>query len=250
MWLKCPLAWKLKYADGIRTPSIPNMFVGKQTIEALETWYRHRQIGIPITVADVLSRLEAGWGEQVAEEDVKFEDANEERTCRQQTAALVSTYLAQVDPEEPRPLAVETSLTAPLIDPKTGEDLGIPLLGVLDLVLPEQTGPRIIDFKTAARGGEPNELTHQIQLTGYAYLFRHASHEPEADLEIRSLIKTKTPKIETHRYAARQEKHFGRLFAVIRAYLDDLDRGRFVFRPGLGCCACDFAETHCRAWCG
>lgn len=250
LWLKCPLAFKLTYIDGLRAKTSPNMFVGKRTHQALESWYRRRQIGAPITAAEVLVRHDASWDEQVTAEGVTFEDANEERTCRQQTAALVSTYLAQVSPDEPRPLAVETSLTAPLVDPKTGEDLGIPLLGVLDLVLPQRAGPRIVDFKTAARGGALQDVTHEIQLSSYSYLFRHASHEVEADLEIRSLIKTKTPKVETHRYAARQEKHFGRLFAVIRAYLDDLDRGRFVFRPGLGCGSCDFAHTHCRAWGG
>ena len=41
-------------------------------------------------------------------------------------------------------------------------------------------------------------------------------------------------KIET-RFIPRDERHYRRLFSVIRAYLDDLDSGRFVFRPGLGC---------------
>ena len=48
-------------------------------------------------------------------------------------------------------------------------------------------------------------------------------------------MKTKTPKVETHRYPARTDRHYRRLFSVIRAYLDDLDAGRFVFRPGFGC---------------
>ena len=91
---------------------------------------------------------------------------------------------------------------------------------------------------------------HEIQLTSYSYLFRQASPGPEAALEIRSLSKAKTPKIETHRYAARSAGHFGWLFAVIRAYLDDLDRGRFVYRPGLGCGMCEFRCGSCRAWQG
>jgi hypothetical protein len=33
-------------------------------------------------------------------------------------------------------------------------------------------------------------------------------------------------------YSARDERPCRQLFAVIRAYLDDLDAGRFVFRPG------------------
>ena len=65
-----------------------------------------------------------------------------------------------------------------------------------------------------------------------------------------SLVKTKVPQVHFHRYPARNEQHFGRLFAVIRAYLDDLDSGRFVFRPGMGCSWCDFRETLCRSWAG
>ena len=63
----------------------------------------------------------------------------------------------------------------------------------------------------------------------------------------RSGVRTKTPKIEIHRYPARDAKHFRRLFAVIHAYLDDLRSSRFVFRPGWTCSMCDFRDTHCMA---
>ncbi len=66
----------------------------------------------------------------------------------------------------------------------------------------------------------------------------------EVGLEIHSLVKTKTPKIEGHRYQARTDAHFRRLFSVIREYLDALDRGRFNYRPGWGCAMCDFRESH------
>src|SRR6185295_17443209 len=124
------------------------------------------------------------------------------------------------------------------------------LLGVIDLVLPEADGTLIADFKTAARSGPPLEITHEIQLSSYAYLFRRASAETEAGLEIRSLVKTKVPQIQFHRYGARSEQHFRRLVSVVRAYLDDLDRGRFVYRPGLACGSCEFAHRQCRAWQG
>ena len=76
------------------------------------------------------------------------------------------------------------------------------------------------------------------------------SEQTEAGLQIRSLVKTKTPKIEIHGYPARTDAHFRRLFAVIREYLDALDSGRFNYRPGFHCGMCDFATSHCRDWCG
>ncbi|GAG12916.1 unnamed protein product, partial [marine sediment metagenome] len=132
----------------------------------------------------------------------------------------------------------------------TGEDLGIPLVGIVDLVLGGDAGPAIIDFKTAARGGTLLEISHEIQLSSYAYAYRHVTGVDEGELQIRRLIKTKNPQIETHTYSARTDVHFGRLFALIREYLDALDAGRFNFRPGFGCSMCDHRDTHCRRWCG
>jgi hypothetical protein len=64
------------------------------------------------------------------------------------------------------------------------------------------------------------------------------------------LVKTKTPKIEFHRYPTRTDVHFARLFSVIREYLDALNAGRFSYRPGFGCSMCDFRESHCCRWSG
>ena len=212
-------------------------------------YYRHRQLGVTLPPADVIRRLVESWGQAVDEEDMKFDSSAEEQALQKQTIDLVTAYLSQI-PKDERPLAVETAAEAPLIDPGTGEDLGIPLVGVMDLVLDTETGPAIIDFKTAGRSSEPLEIVHELQLTSYAYLYRHAAGKDEAGLEIRSLVKTKTPKIEFHRYPVRTEAHFRRLFSVIRDYLDALDRGRFSYRPGWTCGCCDFRESHCREWSG
>ena len=120
----------------------------------------------------------------------------------------------------------------------------------MDLILDAASGPVICDFKTTSRSAEPLEIIHEIQLSCYALLFRQIQGRMEGGLEIRSLVKTKTPKIEIHRYPARTESHFRRLFTLIRTYLNDLDRGRFVFRPSFGCGMCDFRATHCARWCG
>ena len=115
-------------------------------------------------------------------------------------------------------------MEVPLVDPLTGEDLGIPLLGIVDLVLDDPDGPVVRDFKTSSRSAPPFEVTHEVQLTSYGYLFRRSTGLEEVGLEIHSLIKTKTPKIEGHRYPARTDAHFRRLFGVIRECLDALDR--------------------------
>ncbi len=247
IWLRCPLAFKLRYIDGIQSPPSKSMFVGKMVHAGLEVFYRHRQLGVTLPAGDVVQRMDACWEPLVAEDGLEFKDGAEEVKLRTQSAHLVSAYLAQLPANEPAPTTVETKLEAPLVDPFTGEDLGIPLLGVVDLVVDSDDGPLVCDFKTSARSGSPVEIMHEVQLTAYAYLFRQLADEIEAGLEIRSLIKTKVPKIEYHRYAARTDSHFRRFFQIVRQYLDDLDRNTFVYRPGFGCTMCDFRDGPCIA---
>jgi RecB family exonuclease len=250
LWLRCPLAWKARYIDKIRTPTTAALFVGTRVHDGLEVYYRHRQLGIALDTDAVVQRVTDSWDAAVAAETIDFKSADESHQLRDQAAALVKMYLDTVDTQEPKPLAVETSLEIPLVDPDTGQDLGIPLLGVVDLILEDDHGPLVIDFKTAAKSAAPFEITHEVQLSSYAYLFRHATAREEGGLEIRSLIKTKTPKIEFHHYGARTAAHFRRLFSVIRAYLDDLNAGRCTFRPGFGCATCDYRDGPCRTWSG
>ncbi len=240
LWLKCPLAFRLKYIEGIPTPTSPAAFVGKAVHSGLECFYRHRQLGITLSHSDVARRSIDEWDQTIVVENVSFTKAADEQACQRQVLALVQAYLQQVPVDEPKPLAVEVAAEASLVDPASGENLKIPLVGVMDLILPSTAGPVIADFKTTSRSGEPLAIAHEIQLSCYAYLFRHATGVPEGGLEIRNLVKTKMPQVQFHRYAARHERHFDRLFAVIRAYLDDLHSGKFLFRPGLGCGMCDF----------
>jgi hypothetical protein len=195
-----------------------------------------------------MGRLGVLWEEAVDDEKMRFASSAEEAALQDQAAGLLRAYMAHVPPHE-KPLAVEVALEEPLVDPESREDLGIPLVGIVDLVVADSAGPLVVDFKTSSRSGGPLEIMHEIQLTCYAYLIRAALAKQESALEIRSLIKTKTPKVEFHRYATRTEVHFRRL-TVVREYLDALDRGCFGYRPGFGCSMCAFRETRYRAWNG
>ena len=58
-----------------------------------------------------------------------------------QAAGLLAAYVEQVPADEPPSLAVEMPMEAPLVDPATGEDLGLPMVGITDLVLKTAEGP-------------------------------------------------------------------------------------------------------------
>ena len=246
LWLRCPLAFRLRYIDGIRSPTTPSLFLGQRVHSALEAFYRHRMLGLTIGAKEASQRMLEGWEAAAEEQEFTPESMEADQRLQDQAVSLVRAYVDQVAADESPPLAVEATLEVPLVDPVTGEDLGIPLLGIADLVLPSERGPLIIDFKTAAKATAPTDLVHEIQLGCYAYLFRQLTGEQEAGLQIRSLVKTKRPQVVVHQFPARQERHLRRLFDVIREYLDCLDRGQFTYRPHWTCGMCDY-QTHCTA---
>ncbi len=239
LWMRCPLAFRRKYLEGIASPSTPSLFIGKVVHGALEHVYRCLTVGTVATTEDVPAFVEAAWTATMNLEPCLFTDTEQETKCRNQVTDLVRAYLSEIDIAAERPIAVEKRYEVPLVDPATGEDFGIPLVGIVDLVLDSEGGPVVIDFKTAASVSTNTELQHEMQLSAYAYLIREAFGQNESALEIRQLIKTKTPKIVVHRLPPRTEKHFARFFGIVREYLDNLDRGMFNGRPSWNCSLCE-----------
>jgi len=244
------LKFKLKYVEGVARPMTAGELVGRMVYAGLEHYYRQKQASEPLGPAELTQNAHERWNAAVLASGVRFASAVEEQAARQQSLNLLSTYLNRVPPVEPRPMEVKRYLQAPLIDPESGEDLGLPLVGTLDLLVPEANGPLIVTFKVVARNNPQLETVAEIQLACLAYLLRNAYGLPETGLEICHLVKTKVPQVVWHRYAPREQIHFRRLFAVIRAYLDSLESRRFVFRPDLGCSWCDYRDGACADWVG
>ncbi|HEV3025589.1 MAG TPA: PD-(D/E)XK nuclease family protein, partial [Pirellulales bacterium] len=238
-WSTCPLKYKFKYIDGLAAPPAAGEFVRKMVYGLLEHYYRRKQAGEPLSAVDLAQHLRERWHGAALASGVRFASAAEEQGARQQTLGLLAAYVSRVPPDEPRPLEVKRRLEAPLIDPTTGEDSGLRLVGIIDLLLPEANGPLIVEFKVTAQNRQRLEVAHEIQFACTAYLLRHAYQGmAETGFEVCQLVKTKTPQVVWGRYAAREEVHFRRLFAMIRAYLDDLDAKRLIFRPGEACSYC------------
>ncbi len=100
---------------------------------------------------ELARRILAAWGDAVDQEGISFSDPAKEQALQRQAVDLVAAYVRQMPADEPKPPAMETAVEAPLVDPMTGEDLGLPLVNVMDLVLDGSEGPVIADFKTSAR---------------------------------------------------------------------------------------------------
>ena len=244
LWLKCPLAFKRRYIDGWKTLPTSALFVGKVVHAVVAHIYRHRTAGQVCSTEDLPLFVADAWRVAMETEPCNFDDGTQEEKCQSQVLDLVAAYLTSIPIQEETPIAIEKRYEVPLIDPSTGEDFGIPLVGIVDLVLQENSGGVIVDLKTSATS-TLCELQHELQLTSYAYCFREAMEQNELRCEVRQLVKTKTPKIMIHRFPMRSDEHFSRFFGLVREYLDALDRGIYNYRPGWACGMCDHCGTCC-----
>jgi putative RecB family exonuclease len=242
LWLKCPLAFRKRYIDGLQSSPTPALFVGKVVHAVLAHVYKHR-MAKHVCVADDLPKMVTdAWEYSMDMEPCYLDDGVQEEKYRQQVLDLVTAYWDSIPIQSETPSVIEKRYEVPLVDPLSGEDFGIPLVGIVDLVLQEECGHSIVDFKTAS-SSSLCELQHELQLTAYAYCYRESTGQYELRCEVRQLVKTKTPKINVYRFPQRTDEHFSRFFGLIREYLDALDRGIFNYRPGWACNMCDHYGT-------
>ncbi len=239
LWAKCPLAFRFRYVDEIKTPTNVNLFLGKAVHGALEAYYRNRQIGLTPTTEDANTFVVQSWTATLEEEPMDWDSTAETEKCRTQAVDLVRAYIGEYADKPERIVAMEASLEAPLIDPTTGDDLGVPLYGIVDLVLQEAETPLVVDFKTAAAASAICEQAHSIQLTLYSLLLESNGYA-NVETEIRQLVKTKTPKICSYRIGERGDWQRRQFFDLCREYLDSINDGVYNYRPGWTCSMCDY----------
>jgi len=238
LWLKCPLAFKRRYIDDRPSAPTPSLFVGKVVHSVLAHVYRLRIAGQICTPDDMPRFVADAYKYAMEIEPCYFCDESDEEKCRYQILGLVTTYLNSVPIESERPVAIEKRYEVPLIDPLTDEYFGITLVGIIDLIIEEEDGYVIADFKTSA-SSSMCEMQHELQLTAYSYLLRNIIEQEELRCEIRQLVKTKVPKVNVYRFPKRTDEHYIRFFDLIREYLDAIDRGVFNYHPGWQCSMCE-----------
>jgi hypothetical protein len=233
LWAKCPHAFAKRYIEGILSPPSPAQFVGRVVHNVIGYAYRLRSVGEICPVECLPQFIADAWKLAAEMEPCYFDDDVQEEKSRYQVLDLVTAYLNATPIQNEVPVAVERKFEVPLITP-SGEDLGIPLVGIVDLILREGNDNVIIDFKTSSTASI-SDLAHELQMTAYAYLVREVLGQQESYCEIRQLVKTKTPKIMTHRFPRRTDEHFNRFFGLIREYLEAIDRKVFNYRPSWTC---------------
>ena len=238
-WLQCRLKFYFRYLSGIEKPPTAALHIGKAIHAVLQQWNLARWRGTPLDTETICAVFEQAWtpeGEEMVWED------DEEAPAKANALAVLQAYLRDTPiPLEEKPEGVEVPVEMDLASH------GLPVLvGILDLV---RAGGRIVDFKTTGRTPDPAMVRHttEVQTTGYALLYREATGNQESGIDLHHLVKLKTPKLVVTEAGPATDGQVTRLFHLIDAYVDDLERRDPVPAPGLQCASCEFL-AECRLW--
>ena len=237
-WLQCRLKFHLRYVAGISKPPTAALHVGKTIHAVLQQWSLARWRGAPLDNDAIGAVFEAAWTHPEGTPVVW--EGEEEMASKTNALAVIQTYLRETPiPLDEKPEGVEVSVEIDLASH------GLPVLvGVLDLV---RAGGRIVDFKTTARTPDPEMVRHttEVQTTGYALLYREATGKQESGIELHHLVKLKTPKLVVTEVGPATEQQITRLFHLIDAHVDDLERRDPIPSPGMQCSMCELL-AECR----
>ncbi len=239
-WQRCRLQFFFRYVAGIAKAPTPSLHAGTTVHTVLQQWNLARWRGTPLNPHDLKEIFSKAWAIWQEGETINWK--GEEEKCKSATWNVLELYFRDTPiAAGEKPEAVEVGVEADL------SKRGLPtLVGVIDLV---RAGGRIVDFKTSARSPTSEMLAHtaETQTTSYGLLYREATGLKEHGIELHHLIKTKTPKIVINQFAPITEAQITRLFHVIEAYVEGLNRGDFIPSPGLQCASCEFFDE-CRMW--
>ncbi len=241
LFQSCRLKFFFRHVLRLRKPKTAALHVGVAVHQVLRAWNRARWRQEAPSPHLMYAAYTAAWIAGQADEPVDWDSPVEEEEQKQVGWRLAETFLRETalwstDKPDGVEVAVEADLSAQ----------GLPrLVGVLDLV---QDG-RIIDFKTVGQTPTPEKaaLLYATQVAAYSLLYRENTGKRETGIDIHHLLKLKQPRLVVISLPPGGEREQGRLFRVVDAYVDALERRDFIPSPGLQCAAREFF-AECAAW--
>jgi putative RecB family exonuclease len=237
-FLQCRLKFYFRYVLQITKPKTAALHFGSIVHLVLQQWNMTRWRRQPFEITKLRQVFDAGWQDQNGVINWDGEEPDQKNNA---WLVLEKYFTDTPIKANELPEAVEVPVEADL------SRHGLPVLrGVLDLV---RAGGRIVDFKTTGKTPDNDMALHQngVQLDSYSVLYRESTGKQESGRELHHLVKTKAPKIIVTQSGPMTAAQQTRLFRIMEAYVNGLEREDFVPSPGMGCLGCEFFNE-CRKW--
>lgn len=243
LYTECSLKYKFQYVDLLPRPFISSgMAFGSTVHAALEWLHKEKLKGEEVSFERFVKIFEADWYSQKIDTDLRFKNGDTWDTLRLKGKEILSLYFN--DPIK-KVVAAEYPFEVPLINPRTKEELDIPLNGIIDVI---EDGDVVGEFKNTAKAIDATALLNNLDLTVYAYAYWMLFSKEVRGLKIINFIKNKTAKKETLE-SSRGMKDFERLFYLAQKVLEGIRSKLFYPRVNFMCGDCEYVPQ-CREWQG
>ena len=236
-YLMCPRKYRYRYVDELE-PEFRSAALGFGTAvhSALGWWFEERMAARVPELEEALRIFRADWSAELALGDLDL-DGKTPAEMSDLGEKLVTLFVVELGDLVPE--AADLRVEVPLVDPRNGRELPLPLLGFIDFVAEGMVG----EIKTAAR--KNSATTWLFQLTAYAYALREQGKDlPKA--KVVQLIKTRVPKLEVMEVEI-SESDVAWFLEVTAEVYDAICAGAFFPNPGWMCPRCEYRGA-CRAW--
>jgi hypothetical protein len=219
-YLHCPEQYRLYYVENLRLRVLAaNLVFGQVIHQALAGFFK--------TKTDPVSIFEEAWN-QLRGVELAYGQYDSWEKLAAAGEGLLRQFLTD---EVPRLTDIEGSEEGFTLTVTT---LGIPFVGVIDLMARLDGTRTVIDFKTAAKAYEEHTVALSDQLTAYVLA------RPDAEqVALCVFVKTKVPRIEWHvsrRTPAEITDYLTKAELVGQA----ITARHFYKRPGWWCSSCDY----------
>jgi putative RecB family exonuclease len=243
MYLLCSLKYKFQYVDKLPKPFKSSGLVFGSAFHSTLSWFfKEKMNGNGISLERVYRILEADWYAQKVDQDIRYKDGDSEMKLVVLAKELLGQYISLPFKEI---MGTDIPFTIPLINPVTGETLGINLEGYIDLIEKDET---IVEFKTSNQSMDQKDVDDHIQLTTYSYAYEMINQRPPKNLKIVNFVKTKKPKIKPFE-TKRDNTDYQRFFYLAGQVLKGIQSQIFFPRSSFICKDCEYGEP-CRGWMG
>ena len=219
----CPLGWRMRYVDKIKTPTSPNLVFGSAFHETIEQLITILEPGEnPPSPVEVWSEK---WKGAISK-DVTWENEKPE-----EMGNLGIRMLGHPDSRAmigKLAVALEWEDGGPLVEKKVElrvPGVPIPIIGYIDLL---GTDGVPYDLKTAGKSWTQDQAAKESQPTYYLAALNQAGYGGNPDRKFRHVVwvKGRTPKVQEFE-TTRSPADMFRLFGTIKAVWDAIQAGSF-----------------------
>ena len=243
LYLQCGLKYKFQYIENRPKPFRPAALAFGSALHSALEWLHKERIKGNGASLDMLYRIfDSDWYTQKLDTEIRFKTGEQDMELAVQGKEMLALYMRE---PQKKLQGCEISFTVPMVDPATGEALGIDLEGFLDLVEADGT---IVEFKTSAVALSASDIDSRLQFTAYSYAYEFLHRKPPTGIKIVNFVKTKKPRIEVME-TSRTKADYAGFFLVAKEVLKGITSEVFAPRLGFWCKECEYAAI-CPLWQG